>query len=162
MDLEGWSLSEGLSFTFPSGAVIAAGGFVVVTPIGCDLLWVGLSRLRLGLRGAAQFRRIAGPSRTRWPGRRVGDLFGFRRLGWRSRWARAFVGAPISYRVTPAPLTSGRRPSTLAALQEPSTASGWIDCSGLRRGGPLCRRARPRAVLPPGAGPGCLQHPQTL
>lgn len=31
VDLEGWSLSEGLSFTFPVGAVIDAGGFVVVT-----------------------------------------------------------------------------------------------------------------------------------
>lgn len=31
VDLEGWSLSEGLSFTFPPGAEIAAGGFVVVT-----------------------------------------------------------------------------------------------------------------------------------
>ncbi|MCH1576073.1 MAG: lamin tail domain-containing protein [Flavobacteriales bacterium] len=31
VDLEGWSLSEGLSFTFPSGATISAGGYVVVT-----------------------------------------------------------------------------------------------------------------------------------
>lgn len=31
IDLEGWSLTEGLSFTFPPGAQISGGGYLVVT-----------------------------------------------------------------------------------------------------------------------------------
>ncbi|MCH1582810.1 MAG: lamin tail domain-containing protein [Flavobacteriales bacterium] len=40
VDLEGWSLSEGLSFTFPQGANIAGGGYLVVAAM--DATYSGL------------------------------------------------------------------------------------------------------------------------
>ena len=121
VNLAGWSLSEGLDFTFPR-AVGCSPGNLWCHHCPHHLCWLGLSGLRLGAGGLND-------SGNCWP-------FARRTAPWSSTWNTAIRGIGIPW-MTRVPLWSGcscpglpqtrRRRSMWVARRGPSTASGSTD-----------------------------------